>query len=315
MTTAPLELLPIDLAPYRRGNVGIDYVHRFDSGRDGPRVMVNALTHGNELCGAYALARLLDDGIRPRRGSLTVSFANVAAYERFDVANPTASRFIDEDFNRLWSDAILAGPRHSAELDRARALRPLVAEADLLLDIHSMHADGPALMLCGIAEKGVKLARKLGAPAFIVADRGHDAGPRMRDYGAFSDPALPAAALLVECGQHWRAETRAIAFDTLFRFLAAAGTVSAEQAAPYCSVPPPDRQRLIEVTEVITIATDDFRFSERYAGLEVVATAGTVIASDGDRAITTPYDDCVLVMPAQRLRRGQTAVRLGRLVD
>lgn len=31
----PLEILPRDLAPYRRGNVGIDYVHRFDSGRLG----------------------------------------------------------------------------------------------------------------------------------------------------------------------------------------------------------------------------------------------------------------------------------------
>lgn len=36
------------------------------------------------------------------------------------------------------------------------------------------------------------------------------------------------------------------------------------------------------------------------------------IATDGAREITTPYDDCVLVMPARRLARGQTAVRLGR---
>jgi hypothetical protein len=28
----------------------------------------------------------------------------------------------------------------------------------------------------------------------------------------------------------------------------------------------------------------------------------------------TPYDDCVLIMPTRRPRRGETAVRLGRFV-
>ncbi|MEO7127387.1 MAG: succinylglutamate desuccinylase, partial [Rhodoferax sp.] len=39
------EVLPRDLSAYRRGNVGIDYVHRFESGKPGPHVLVNALTH------------------------------------------------------------------------------------------------------------------------------------------------------------------------------------------------------------------------------------------------------------------------------
>ena len=51
----PLELLPRDLSAYRAGNVGIDHVHRFESGVPGPHVLINALTHGNEICGAIAL--------------------------------------------------------------------------------------------------------------------------------------------------------------------------------------------------------------------------------------------------------------------
>ena len=35
---------------------------------------------------------------------------------------------------------------------------------------------------------------------------------------------------------------------------------------------------------------------------------------DGDKPIATPYDDCVLVMPSRRLRRGESAVRFGRFV-
>ncbi|MEI7764917.1 MAG: succinylglutamate desuccinylase, partial [Comamonadaceae bacterium] len=41
-----LEVLPRDLSAYRQGNIGVDYVHRFDSGKPGPHVLVNALTHG-----------------------------------------------------------------------------------------------------------------------------------------------------------------------------------------------------------------------------------------------------------------------------
>jgi hypothetical protein len=40
----------------------------------------------------------------------------------------------------------------------------------------------------------------------------------------------------------------------------------------------------------------------------------TVLARDGDTEIRTPYDDCVLIMPTRRPKRGETAVRLGRFV-
>jgi hypothetical protein len=48
--------------------------------------------------------------------------------------------------------------------------------------------------------------------------------------------------------------------------------------------------------------------------MEVIARAGTVIAHDGAQAVATPYDNCVLIMPSMRLRKGETAVRLGRVV-
>ena len=44
-----IELSPPDISGYRKGNTGVDYVHRLDSGKPGPNVMVQALTHGNEL--------------------------------------------------------------------------------------------------------------------------------------------------------------------------------------------------------------------------------------------------------------------------
>jgi len=65
-------------------------------------------------------------------------------------------------------------------------------------------------------------------------------------------------------------------------------------------------------TDAITAETNDFRFARPYCGLEVIEKSGTLIARDGRSEVRTPYDECVLIMPSRRLRRGQTAVRLGR---
>ena len=180
-----VHLLPCDISAYRKGNTGIDYVTTFDSGLPGPHVMVNALTHGNELCGAHALTYLFENDVRPVRGRLTLSFANVAAYETFDAAHPYASRFVDEDFNRLWDQSTLDGPRTSRELIRARAMREVFADADHLLDIHSVDLPQPAMLLAGRRAKGRALAAAIGKPRHVVMDRGHDAGKRVRDFAAF----------------------------------------------------------------------------------------------------------------------------------
>lgn len=308
----PIELNAPDLAPYAAGNTGIPYVTRLESGRPGPHLVINALTHGNELCGAIAIDYLFTHGIRPTRGVLTLSFANIAAFQRFDPRDPDLSRFVEEDFNRVWDLATLDGPRQSAELTRARALRPVIEQADFLLDIHSMQHATPALALCGTTRKGRQLASAVGVPQTVVADRGHAAGLRMRDYGAFADEASPKSALLIECGQHWEAASATVAIEASLRFLKAFDMLPAGAAPDLDRAPPP--QRVIEVTDAVTVTADRFEFTDRFLGLEVIPAAGTVIGRDGDRPVTTPYDNCVLIMPSRRLTRGQTAVRLGRFV-
>lgn len=312
----PVELSPPDIEPYRAGNTGVEYVTSLESAAAGPHVLVTALTHGNEICGAIALDRLLRAGLRPRRGRLTLAFDNVAAYHSFNPRYPVASRFVDEDFNRLWDAATLDGARQSAELARARALRPFVDAADFLLDIHSMqHATAP-LMLAGTLGRSVELARRVGIPELIMCDAGHAAGKRMRDYGAFGDPASPKTALLIEAGQHWQHRTGEVATDVMLRFLVALGTLSRDDAAPlggadFAAEP---RQRVIEVTEAVTIGSDRFEFDGDFRGLEVLTPKGTLIGRDGGHEVRTPYDECVLVMPSRRGGKGQTAVRLGRYV-
>ena len=309
----PVELEAPDISPYRAGNCGIEYVTSFDSGAAGPHLMLAALTHGNELCGAIALDWLLRQGVRPRAGRLTLAFMNVAAYARFTREDPSASRSVDEDFNRVWSPEVLDGTRDSVELRRARELRALVASVDALLDIHSMQNATPPLMLCGLTRKGRELALSLGTPAHVVCDAGHAAGRRMRDYAAFADEASPKNALLIECGQHWERASATVAIDAMLRFLLHFGAIEPGLAQQGLA-PLPAAQRVVEVTQAVTIESDAFSFAAPYIGMEVIARAGTVIGHDGGRDVITPYDDCVLIMPSKRLRKGETAVRLGRIV-
>jgi len=309
----PVELTPPDIMRWRAGNTGVEYVHRHESPLPGPDVMVQALTHGNEICGAIALDWLLQQGFRPRRGRLTLAFANVEAYARFDAADPYPSRCVDEDLNRVWADDQLAGTRDSVELRRARQLRPFVDEADLLLDIHSMSEPCRPLMVCGTVDKNAALARELGVPADLLIDTGHAAGLRMIERGGFGDPSSPRRALLVECGYHWERAAAEVAVDTLVRFLGLAGVADAEWVQAHVRLPLPPAQRLVRVTEAVVARSQDFRFLVPTVGLSVVARAGTPIAQDGDQVWTTPYDDTVLVMPGtHNLKPGGTAVRLGR---
>jgi len=312
----PIELTAPDIAPYKAGNTGIDYITRFDSGKPGPQVMITAVVHGNELCGAIALDWLFRHEVRPLRGALSLGFMNTQAYLSFDPANPTASRFVDEDFNRLWTAKVLDDPaRQSAELTRARQVRPYIDGIDLLLDIHSMQQKTPPLMMAGPLAKGRELARAVGLPEIVVTDAGHAAGKRMRDYEGFADTASPKNALLMECGQHWEATAAPLAIQTALRFLLAAEMVDADWAAAGLAGLELPQQRFIEVTGPVTIRHPGFRFVEDYRGLEVIPKAGSVIAHDGDEPVITPYDNCVLIMPSRRLDPGASAVRLGRYVD
>jgi hypothetical protein len=310
----PVRLALPDLAPWLPGNAGVPGVWRFAAAAPGPDVVITALIHGNEIAGAVALESLLRAGPRPARGTLTLVFANLDAAARFDPANPTASRFADEDMNRIWEAAELDGGRTSSELARARALRPLIDRADLLLDLHSMLWPSDPLILCGPTARGRALAVSVGVPPLVVADHGHLGGRRLIDYAPFVDPAGARTAILVEAGQHWEPATVQTMLDSIAGILAAAGQgwdQGWDQGSRRGTLP---QARVAEVTLSVTAATGTFAFTAPYRGGEVVRHRNTLIAVDGGTEIRTPHDDCMLVMPSLRPSRGHTAVRLARFV-
>jgi predicted deacylase len=302
-----LALRAPDIGPWRAGNA-MPGVWSFAAACPGPHVVVVALTHGNEIAGAILLDRLLREGLRPEAGRLSLVFANLDAFSRFDPDDPTASRFLEEDMNRLWDAAVLDGPRRSAELRRARALRPLLDAADVILDLHSMLWPSDPLFLVGGPQASVDLALALGAPPLVVADAGHMAGRRLIDYGPFGVPGSGRRGLLLEAGWHWEAATVTRMEQAVRRLLALTGVCPGPVAAA-------TRPCLARVTHTITARTGEFTFTRPWRGGEVVAERGTLLARDGGEELRTPHDRCLLVLPSLMTQPGHTAVRLARIED
>ncbi len=314
-SAAPVvELVAPDISAYKTGNTGVDYITTFDSGKPGPHVMINAVTHGNEICGAIAVDRLFKMNVRPTQGKLSLSFANVEAFLRFDPDVPHTSRFIDEDFNRVWNNATLHGPRHSRELTRARAMRPVIDSVDLLLDIHSMHDPHGAVMICGPLDKGIAFSKEIGIPAHIVSDAGHANGTRMRDYGGFGDASSTKNALLIECGQHWEYAAADVAWQTVWRFLRTCDVVDRNLADSQIDKAPTAAQHVVRVTDAVIANSIDFKFADGVQGLSVIPHKGDVIGFDAGTPVLAPYDNCILIMPTMvHVKPGLTVVRLGRM--
>ena len=106
--------------------------------------------------------------------------------------------------------------------------------------------------------------------------------------------------------------------DALARFLVLSGAVDA------ADIPVGWRRAdttadgpLLQVTDAVTVAPDSIpAFVQPWKSGDRIAKAGTLIGWNAALPVTTPYDDCVLVMPGtHNLKPGGTAVRLGRFED
>ncbi len=316
------ELACPELGTWRSGNTGTPGVWQFDSGLPGRKVMLTALIHGNELCGAWALLGLLQAGVRPRAGKLSLAFCNLDAFDQFDASCHDASRFVDEDMNRQWSPERLANA-NSSERTRAVQLLSFIEEADWLLDLHSMHEPGLPLLLTGMQGRNIALARTLRTPEYVVVDAGHQDGVRLRDYSRFGlpdDHSPDTRSLLIESGFHGAQSSRVVAQDLCVRFLVASGALTTEDAQrslPDWRQADASRQWVLHVTGAVIAQSERFCFTKSFGGLEMVAKAGTVIGhQDGPgqgEPVTTPYDNCVLIMPsARQARAGVTVARFAR---
>jgi predicted deacylase len=238
-----------------------------------------------------------------------VSFANVAAYESFDETRPFESRQLVHNLNRVWSAELLQGDEHSPELRRARELRPVVAAADHILDLHSTSQDVEPFWVYPAYQRNAEVALAIGRPAVhLVMPNGLGSGTPVIQHGRHGMAGSDAgAALVAECGQHFRQATGQVALAVTLDFLAHFGLIARREA----SAPKPP-QRRYELLQTYVIATPEFRFTRPLVGFETFAS-GELIATDGSREIRAP-EDCAILMPAREAIPGREGMYLARVI-
>ena len=309
----PVELVNPDISPYKNSNTGIDYVITLDSGLSGPHVFISSIVHGNEPCGALAIDWFLKNDYRPQSGKLTLGFMNIEAYLSFDPLNPNRTRWVEEDFNRLWAEGVLEDPKRkrTSEFLRANEVKNIVSQVDYLLDIHSMQKPCVPLMMAGMLNKGIDFARDVGMQMPIISDTGHNEGMRMRDYFGFSNKESQKNALLVECGQHWAKSSEIVAIETMIRFLRTTSIMDENFADDfiYKNKALNFQNDVYKVGEIITIKSENFKFDQDWQGFETLKK-GVLIGKDDNEEVYAPYEETILIMPSKRLFPGKTAVRL-----
>lgn len=220
----------------------------------GPRVIIMGATHGNEVCGTKAIRRVMEEidsgKLHIAAGSLTfVPIVNPLAYAKNE-------RNGDRNLNR---DLFPKDEPQDFEDHVGNWLCPLLAQHDVLLDLHSFNAPSQPFVMVGPenndgelqpfkhAEKERALALRLGVRRFVdgwLATYGQGVKRRSRNaaeletvlrYGVGTTEYMRSTggyALTLECGQHADPQAPEVAYRAIMNTLAHLGLIDAPDPAP-----------------------------------------------------------------------------------
>jgi predicted deacylase len=280
----------------------------------GPRLIVTGAVHGNEKCGTKAIQRVMaeiDSGkLAITSGAVTfVPITNPLAYARGDRAG-------ERNLNRNL------GPRdHPQDFeDRvANWLCPILADHDVLLDLHSTRAATEPFAMLGPRDnagaiepfahsaKERAMARILGVRRFVEGWLGTYAkGVERRvaaglGSGLNTDPrygvgtteymrSVGGYAITLECGQHDAPGSPEVAYRAIHNVLCHLGIGAG---------PAPQRVEQFEalrLNEVIDKAHDGDAFSRSWASFDPLKK-GEVIGTRNDGTALTAPEDGWIVFP------------------
>jgi predicted deacylase len=279
-------------------------VHRFAALRPGPKLIVTGAVHGNEVAGTQGIRRVIHE---IDRGDLEITRGTVTFVP---VCNPLAynqqRRMGDRNLNRRLQPKDSRDPAPQDFEDRvAGVLCPLLAEHDVLLDLHSFRSPGRAFVMRGPADNTgdlepfahaaaeAQLAAHVG-PSRVVegwmqayADgvarrkaRGLTPGAVHEDpsYGVGTTEYMRSQGgygVTLECGQHEDPEGEEVATTAIRQTLALLGLTDTPLA------PPAQPFECLRLAEVIDRHAEGDRFVKTWTSFDLLA-AGELIAVRAD---------------------------------
>ena len=260
----------------------------------GPRLLVTGAVHGNETCGTKAIRRVMAEvdagSLQLIAGTVTfVPVANPLAYQR-------GERSGERNLNRKLQPT--AEPKEFED-HVANWLCPLMAQHEVLLDLHSFRGEGGAFVMVGpenndgaiepfrFAAQEKAMALRLGVNRFVdgwlsTYARGVE---KRRQYLATldgkadpvqllnADPlfgvgtteymrSVGGYAMTLECGQHQDPRAPEIAYRAIINTLAHLGLVAGGDPEPVRSV------EGLRIYDVVDKAHRDDSFSRPWSSFD-----------------------------------------------
>ncbi len=292
--------------------------HSFKALAPGKRLIVLGAVHGNETCGTRGIERVLGEldsgGLQIARGSVTfVPVTNALAYQR-------GQRAGDRNLNRNLRPNV---EPQDYEDRISNVLCPLLAEHEVLLDLHSFHTAGEPFAMIGPgdntgtlepfahAAEEEALALRLGPRRIVegwldtyaagVKNRLQRIAPSDRANILSTDPSYGvgtteyarsqgAYAITLECGQHADPRAPEVAYRAIRNTLAHLKLV--DDAAPAARTD----IELLRLAEVTDRHHSGDRFAREWASYDPLR-ASELIGTRADGAELRAPADGFIVFP------------------
>ena len=285
---------------------------RYTGAAPGPRLIVTAAVHGNEVCGTRAIARLMGELDAGRVAIVAGSVTLVP------ITNPKADvlgrRAGDRNLNRALQPS--AAPREFED-HVANWLCPLLAQHDMLLDLHSFQAQGQPFVMLGPNDNAgaiepfaqaageEALVRCLGVRRAVDGWRAtYAAGVARRTVAAEVDGrsgtldlhprygvgtteymrSVGGWALTLECGQHDDPQSPETAYRAIRNSLAHLGL---------CDEPPPPQVASIEslsLHEVVDKVHAGDAFSRPWQSFDALRAGELIGTRANGEPVRAPHD-------------------------
>jgi predicted deacylase len=278
----------------------------------GPRLIVTGAVHGNETCGTKAIRRIIEE---IDSGKLLIAAGSVTFVP---VTNPLAYQLEQRSGERNLNRNLFPNENPQDFEDQiANWLCPLLAQHDVLLDLHSFNAQSEPFVMVGPldnedplqpfkhAAKERALARRLGVRRFVdgwLATYGAGVQRRMSDkselatvlrYGVGTTEYMRTTggyALTLECGQHKDPGAPEVAYRAIMNTLAFLKLVDAPEPAPV----PADQMEALSMVVVHDKAHAGDSFVRQWASFDPVAKGEQIgVRADGT-PVTSELDGRIL---------------------
>lgn len=275
-------------------------LHRFAALEPGPRLIVTGAVHGNETAGTRGIERIVRE---IERGEIDIVRGTVTFVP---VCNPLAYRHQRRIGDRNLNRRLLPTAEPQQYEDRiANVLCPLLAEHEVLLDLHSFRSPGQPFVLRGPADNDgtlepfahavaeARLAAHVGVTRVVdgwldayargVAERkarGLTPGAVNEDpaYGIGTTEYMRSVggyAVTLECGQHEDPAAPGVAYHAIRQALALLGLAELPLA------PPPTVLECLTLARVIDRHAEGDRFVKTWTSFDPLAE-GELIALRAD---------------------------------